>query len=189
MPIARRHLAVSPGFTPRPSLSGPRGQAMHPCASRVAGVHTSTFVERSGRAPAPPVGSSVAGVHTSAFVERSSRAGWSVQRFHVSPGFTPRPSLSETRQYLSCHGGGSVAGVHTSAFVERTWTTTPARSGSSVAGVHTSAFVERSTARSCSPAATSVAGVHTSAFVERRPWTSCMNRPWACRRGSHLGLR
>ena len=56
-------LHVSPGFTPRPSLSGERVCGNPNCCIGVAGVHTSAFVERTTR----PTG------------------GF---------GFTPRPSLS-----------------------------------------------------------------------------------------------
>ena len=169
---------VSPGFTPRPSLSEVAGwlQQRRTWGS-VAGVHTSAFVER----PVHPLGGSpirddtwagVAGVHTSAFVERPSETSRSASiQFKVSPGFTPRPSLS-ARSSTAVIGAArdGVAGVHTSAFVERGAPLghdrdEPVR----VAGVHTSAFVERTPLRWCrgNGAGQSVAGVHTSAFVER----------------------
>ena len=37
---------------------------------------------------------SVAGVHAPAFVERGDVKGWDGNMERVSPGFTPRPSLS-----------------------------------------------------------------------------------------------
>ena len=66
---------VSPGFTPRPSLSG---------------------VMRRGSAVQRHAGSRVAGVHAPAFVERSRlrNADTIFGELSVSPGFTPRPSLS-----------------------------------------------------------------------------------------------
>ena len=112
---------VSPGFTPRPSLSA--GELLPPDALRapgVAGVHAPAFVERPiwwARGMAP--GGSVAGVHAPAFVERGTAALIVSPWLEVSPGFTPRPSLSDRRGA----GGGlrvpGVAGVHAPAFVER----------------------------------------------------------------------
>ena len=61
---------MSPGFTPRPSLS-----------------------ERRIR-PGDSARGSVAGVHAPAFVERATRPRNSTASARVSPGFTPRPSLS-----------------------------------------------------------------------------------------------
>ena len=86
---------VSPGFTPRPSLSGgghPRRPDHH--RGRVAGVHAPAFVERTTRVSTPPAPSCVAGVHAPAFVERVGAPRWPRPACRVSPGFTPRPSLS-----------------------------------------------------------------------------------------------
>ena len=85
----------------------------------------------------------------------------------VSPGFTPRPSLSEERLLDRIGLGGGVAGVHAPAFVERmdvslSWRLPASR----VAGVHAPAFVER---------------VRTSVPSD---WIT----RW-CRRGSRPGLR
>ena len=85
----------------------------------------------------------VAGVHTSAFVERGSALhAWMRVRL-VSPGFTPRPSLSASRIAYQAVGAHGVAGVHTSAFVERSNANGLVHFDYGVAGVHTSAFVER----------------------------------------------
>ena len=110
---------MSPGFTPRPSLSGQCERIVgRACVRRVAGVHAPAFVER-GRPPAScgrtrsvagvhapafverrwsrGTGrrcSRVAGVHAPAFVERSPASTRTGSRRGVSPGFTPRPSLS-----------------------------------------------------------------------------------------------
>ena len=90
-------MVVSPGFTPRPSLSV-RGSEhrLELGASSVAGVHAPAFVERrSARPPARDSADRVAGVHAPAFVEREvgrRQARRTVPG--VSPGFTPRPSLS-----------------------------------------------------------------------------------------------
>ena len=135
---------MSPGFTPRPSLSGNAGRAGRRHCLRVAGVHTSAFVERTwGAFGSTSEQNGVAGVHTSAFVERcrsrsratarravspgftprpslsGPRRPAAQRRRRVSPGFTPRPSLSEGRGRYARNPGPRVAGVHTSAFVER----------------------------------------------------------------------
>ena len=140
----RRFRHVSPGFTPRPSLSeGFRG-AFRGGQGCVAGVHTSAFVERSRSVDRyGAVRSSVAGVHTSAFVERASAGGRSATRSSVSPGFTPRPSLSVPTHHR----------VGTTREVSPGFTPRPSLSVGTlddhlpdaprVAGVHTSAFVER----------------------------------------------
>ena len=85
---------MSPGFTPRPSLSVPRARLLGGNSYGVAGVHAPAFVERgqTGKQRSSPV---------------------------VSPGFTPRPSLSVIDQQERQHGNRSVAGVHAPAFVER----------------------------------------------------------------------
>ena len=63
---------MSPGFTPRPWLSGHDRWAMKRMTVGVAGVYAPALVER-------------ASVETSGLP------------FHVSPGFTPRPWLSGAR--------------------------------------------------------------------------------------------
>ena len=108
----------------------------------VAGVHAPAFVERGSRPSSPASAVGVAGVHAPAFVERCAVVFalksliWRVAGVHapafvertfatrmatkagVSPGFTPRPSLS-----VPGHGDRGhrqrVAGVHAPAFVER----------------------------------------------------------------------
>ena len=109
----------------------------------------------------------VAGVHTSAFVERPNAFWRSSATGPVSPGFTPRPSLSGRGNTAYSRLGGGVAGVHTSAFVERRNGAGLGRLIFRVAGVHTSAFVERSLPILRAYLTMGVAGVHTSAFVER----------------------
>ena len=89
-------------------------------------------------------------------------------KMDVSPGFTPRPSLSDPLPMSEEKVSPGVAGVHTSAFVERQWPASPHPSRiNRVAGVHTSAFVERDDLIALAKPAGGVAGVHTSAFVER----------------------
>ena len=110
---------VSPGFTPRPSLSAPRRGRLQRRRRRVAGVHAPAFVERTARTSGSASTSRVAGVHAPAFVER-----WLWLR-------TGRCSAS-------------VAGVHAPAFVERLRVLSAAlRDSADVAGVHAPAFVER----------------------------------------------
>ena len=87
---------LSPGFTPRPSLSerAVRRFACRPAA--VAGVHPPAFVERpSSTSKWAGATASVAGVHPPAFVERPD-SDFGSRGPRLSPGFTPRPSLSET---------------------------------------------------------------------------------------------
>ena len=86
---------VSPGFTPRPSLSEPGGRGFGRDTGRVAGVHAPAFVERR-RSPA----ARQAGIRVSpGFTPRPSLSGGRSRGrcrgdWRVSPGFTPRPSLS-----------------------------------------------------------------------------------------------
>ena len=62
----------------------------------------------------------VAGVHAPAFVERLGRCRGAPAPKRVSPGFTPRPSLSDTDMPAAeYHADPGVAGVHAPAFVER----------------------------------------------------------------------
>ena len=96
-PDARR---VSPGFTPRPSLSAGQQSARPRMPGGVAGVHAPAFVERTACSTSRPRGRSVAGVHAPAFVERGSSSRRSNTACRVSPGFTPRPSLSVTDPHL-----------------------------------------------------------------------------------------
>ena len=114
---------MSPGFTPRPSLS-----------VRVAASDQAEAVDRvsPGFTPRP----SLSGVEWSP--PRVSLVG-------VSPGFTPRPSLSAVaRGRVPSLRPGGVAGVHAPAFVERAVTTgAGSPKSASVAGVHAPAFVER----------------------------------------------
>ena len=143
---ARRRPHVSPGFTPRPSLSDRRG-ALPPL--RDAGVSPGFTPRPSLSGPHalrddPPRGC-VAGVHTSAFVERTTCPTTWTRRPGVSPGFTPRPSLSAR----AGRGGGAV-GCVSPGFTPRPSLSAvrpfgrTRRGGHRVAGVHTSAFVERS---------------------------------------------
>ena len=91
-------LGVSPGFTPRPSLSGDHRQRRARWRADVSPGFTprpSLSAEREAviRTSTP----SVAGVHAPAFVERTpDQTGDQVTvPPAVSPGFTPRPSLSD----------------------------------------------------------------------------------------------
>ena len=158
-------LAVSPGFTPRPSLSDEMLAGARRLHGGVAGVHTSAFVERCSARWSPDVPLPV----SPGFTPRPSLSEpTGPQRFpreRVSPGFTPRPSLSDGS--LGRRGRRPVC----------------------VAGVHTSAFVERACRLPCLPRGRRVAGVHTSAFVERCRASGACPRRKRCRRGSHLGLR
>ena len=88
-------LSVSPGFTPRPSLSAARAERAEEAAEVSPGF-----------TPRPSL--SVA--------EDLDRA----QVVRVSPGFTPRPSLSDGgRGRTGVERRAGVAGVHAPAFVER----------------------------------------------------------------------
>ena len=72
--------------------------------------------------PVPSTDLRVAGVHAPAFVERTYSVVRTVALLvEVSPGFTPRPSLSEgVGQALGEPSADpGVAGVHAPAFVER----------------------------------------------------------------------
>ena len=155
----------APAFVDRWTSSAPT-----PSRSSVAGVHAPAFVER--RKTSPPADSalsSVAGVHAPAFVERSGTpCRWCVTPTAVSPGFTPRPSLSgEAEEGERDRGDVGVAGVHAPAFVER-----------------------RESLRNTDGISRSVAGVHAPAFVERpRSNAGSSGQEAACRRGSRPGLR
>ena len=134
-----------------------------------AGVHAPAFVERARRPRPGASRACVAGVHAPAFVERGPRRAASSYSTRVSPGFTPRPSLSDApgpAQPTSSRAP-RVAGVHAPAFVERRSGTAYRPRSTRVAGVHAPAFVERSRARRGIAASTGVAGVHAPAFVER----------------------
>ena len=115
---------VSPGFTPRPSLSGTRAPPRLRAPESVAGVHAPAFVERTPRA-----------------LDRANRRGG------VSPGFTPRPSLSGATATARARRLVRVAGVHAPAFVERRRAVGVAHASGGVAGVHAPAFVERGRGR------------------------------------------
>ena len=135
---------MSPGFTPRPSLSERR-----PCPARqpragVAGVHAPAFVERlcchprlnraewvsPGFTPRPSLSGkkrdqgltrpevSPGFTPRPSLSGRPRGAGWEARR-DVSPGFTPRPSLSGGRRQDDAGVHSRVAGVHAPAFVER----------------------------------------------------------------------
>ena len=213
---------MSPGFTPRPSLSGGRERAAHHGARRVAGVHAPAFVERTQwlasrrraasvagvhapafverrptrRAPPTTGRSGVAGVHAPAFVERAPSSTTPPTGACVSPGFTPRPSLSDAGLGDSAGEVVSVSPGFTPRPSLSVHRVRPAQHGDQrrVAGVHAPAFVERSVCAVCdrkgraavSPGFTPrpslsglllfrrgrrarprVAGVHAPAFVER----------------------
>ena len=158
---------VSPGFTPRPSLSALRTVYPSSVLASVAGVHASAFVERGQPRPRPrrqPGG--VAGVHASAFVERRRATRRSSRRTTVSPGFTPRPSLSAPQDEPEGAAGSRVAGVHASAFVERRPGTPPSHETIDVSP----GFTPR-----------------PSLSADQRGVRLAVRD--ACRRGSRLGLR
>ena len=181
---------VSPGFTPRPSLSDLPLGGVHDGGGGVAGVHTSAFVERSGPRTSCCARWGVAGVHTSAFVERRWTRRWRGRGRRVSPGFTPRPSLS----------AGCRPRVRATFGVSPGFTPRPSLSASLpicriTALRHVSpGFTPRPSLSDAPPGVhegprRGVAGVHTSAFVERAAWTTTWSSRFSCRRGSHLGLR
>ena len=176
---------VSPGFTPRPSLSEVRLGRVRARHAGVAGVHAPAFVERI---PPDWAGSGLDRV-SPGFTPRPSlsagRRGFESGGVHVSPGFTPRPSLSEEAARAMVEAAWGVAGVHAPAFVERGPTARRLSYGCGVAGVHAPAFVERArmpVARATMPPC--VAGVHAPAFVER--WkTRLRKRRRPCVAGVH----
>ena len=186
--------AVSPRFTPRPSLSGLAVRAVRPrrarvaavqapafverrstrsttapCSSSVAGVHAPAFVERRSTTAPTPTPCRVAGVHAPAFVERRDPRRTSQQHEGVSPGFTPRPSLSAGSGWYDCAERGrvspgftprpSLSGGHPVESAEDRevsspgFTPRPSLSGPAVAGAR--------------PGPGVVAGVHAPVFVER----------------------
>ena len=135
---------VSPGFTPRPSLSASRTCRHRSSLGRVSPGFTPRPSLSDGRAV---VRVGVRGV-SPGFTPRPSlsgrgRGGRADPGELVSPGFTPRPSLSVPRLECERRSGARVAGVHAPAFVERSSRRPWARSPRSVAGVHAPAFVER----------------------------------------------
>ncbi len=137
------HARVSPGFTPRPSLSG------------------------ADRLRVPDERPGVAGVHAPAFVERASGATNRQHARQVSPGFTPRPSLSAVQGAGVCPSGHRVSPGFT-----------PRPSLSDGPAHH----------RPRAPRGR-VAGVHAPAFVERGPNRDGLPTCRSCRRGSRPGLR
>ena len=157
---------VSPGWEPRPSLSG-GGRRGRGKPSRPVGADRLRNRVSPGWEPRPSLSANltepegpvrVAGVGAPAFVERR------------------RIDDAEARI-------AGVAGVGAPAFVERPQPERTAASG--VAGVGAPAFVER-----CRDRAGSVAGVGAPAFVERTWRTSSAPLELAtCRRGGSPGLR
>ena len=183
---------VSPGFTPRPSLSVRDVELSEPArCPRVAGVHAPAFVERACACESMVDFSWV----SPGFTPRPSLSEGGPQRRkrhrRVSPGFTPRPSLSGRQRDLRVVSGLRVAGVHAPAFVERRryppptraclvspgFTPRPSLSGGAVdrrdAGARVSpGFTPRPSLSGDQPAihrvpGPGVAGVHAPAFVER----------------------
>ena len=135
---------VSPGLTPRPSLSGlPRG-AGHALPGRVAGVDSPAFVERR----APSTATSRARAVSPGLTPRPSLSVLKVDGIRrrlvvVSPGLTPRPSLSAPEPAQESGSAEGVAGVDSPAFVERLSTVGSSWLTHRVAGVDSPAFVER----------------------------------------------
>ena len=80
---------------PRPSLSGPEHCSEEDWSQGVAGVYAPAFVERKDCRKALYRWYGVAGVYAPAFVERTRTTGQVWMTVMVSPGFMPRPSLSD----------------------------------------------------------------------------------------------
>ena len=209
-------LAVSPGFTSRPSLSVETRRRVARRRVGVAGIHVPAFVERAHRWSMLRLCSGVAGIHVPAFVERSpAERPPVVGQERVSPGFTSRPSLSggdrvpvvqpadvspgfTSRPSLSAAGGEEagveepgVAGIHVPAFVERGWK--PATGScrcASVAGIHVPAFVER-TPRSprASPRGRVSPGFTSRPSLSAPVGATFLDGRRECRRDSRPGLR
>ena len=163
----RAAAGVSPGFTPRPSLSGWRRGRRRRGTRRVAGVHAPAFVERRNQARQESAVPAVSPGFTPRPSLSVDDARHPPPRRRVSPGFTPRPSLSGQERVLE-------AALHVPG----------------VAGVHAPAFVERGTIR---PPACGRDGV--SPGFTPRPSLSGLQRAvhaiaaCGCRRGSRPGLR
>ena len=110
---------VSPGFTPRPSLSARRA------VQRRLGHHVSPgFTPRPSLSVAVAARVAVDRAVSPGFTPRPSLSVPTSQADHaampqVSPGFTPRPSLSAPPRRRVGLVGARVAGVHAPAFVER----------------------------------------------------------------------
>ena len=185
---------VSPGFTPRPSLSDRRRRHGRGCGRRVAGVHAPAFVERIWGSMADKL-AKLAPVSPGFTPRPSLSVGRAVEQLgepveRVSPGFTPRPSLSDQQAPRHPCGSAGVAGVHAPAFVERS----SARSARNASTRVSPGFTPRPSlsgrdGRQRHRVRARVAGVHAPAFVERgrgRPPAACAR--W-CRRGSRPGLR
>ena len=142
---ARSRLPVAgvsaPAFVERTKRPPPTSRP-----STVAGVSAPAFVERRRFTRTSPRDTAVAGVSAPAFVERRRRGSATRSTAgNLSPGFRPRPSLSESQDGLAV-----------------------AQELPAVAGVSAPAFVERQgIARSKGPSDTAVAGVSAPAFVER----------------------
>ena len=86
----------------------------------------------------------------------------------VSPGFLPRPSLSEAVVVAPCHVAAGVAGISYPAFVERRRGRRTSLRSPRVAGISTPVFVERpipTRTSGCSPWRRRRGS--TPAFVER----------------------
>ena len=118
LPAARTG-RVSPGFTPRPWLSGAGRDAPGSRHAGVAGVHAPALVERhlpsaeAERLPQVSPGFTPRPWLSGAAPPRAGRGA------HVSPGFTPRPWLSEGGVPGVDARVRGVAGVHAPALVER----------------------------------------------------------------------
>ena len=184
------HDRVSPGFAPRPSLSGPR------LGGNLVAVQVSP-----GFAPRP----SLSATCTDGITPIGG----------VSPGFAPRPSLSAQAQREDLPGGRRVAGVRAPAFVERGPATSTGWCGRAVSpGFAPRPSLSAPTHRRRPPAGHRVspgfaprpslsaplgephpggrgrvAGVRAPAFVERAPARPAPRRDPPCRRGSRPGLR
>ena len=182
---------MSPGFTPRPSLSAPTrcGAGRRPWVSPGFTPRPSLSGARVGT-DGSDAGGRVAGVHAPAFVER----GRSVillarRRLQVSPGFTPRPSLSGAVR------AGRGAGVRVSpGFTPRPSLSGRERDSAGQGHRVSPGFTPRpslSEPERCGAHdwRASVAGVHAPAFVERRGGHRPGPRRHLCRRGSRPGLR
>ena len=170
-------LAVSPGSTPRPSLSAVDLQQPRPRARDVSPGST----PRPSLSAGKPDLQALLGLRVSpGSTPRPSLSGSEADRpgchRQVSPGSTPRPSLS-VHHVVAEDGtvGAGVAGVYAPAFVERT----EGRQGPIRGTVSPGSTPRPSLSAVDDPLAgllpvARVAGVYAPAFVER-----CM-RSWRC---------
>ena len=157
----------SPGFTPRPSLSVLSVRQAGLLRARVAGVHAPAFVERCTPATATTRG--LAG--SPGFTPRPSLSVDQPQcglRLHRagSPGFTPRPSLSDAGAAAERSGGGS-PGFTPRPSLSDVHGALRSHRGRGSPGFTPRPSLSGSEGHDGRPLPRRVAGVHAPAFVER----------------------